>query len=151
MKKYVTCLMLLGLFALPSKADSFVNADGSKESAVCIDAAKSSMNIKALQKKYKMSKRQINAIACNGLLLPEFVTKYEAKLKSGAQVKVFAFSKEVGNVETELCIAAATSNDVLKSAMKKHKKTRLFVTELTCNKMPIKAFAKKYGNKQFSI
>lgn len=149
--KYPLFLLLLVCVSGHLKAETLINADGKKESQACIDATKTSMTIKALQKKYDLTMRQMNALACNGIPIKEFVEKYQVRNDVSDTLKVFTFSQEVGNVETELCIAAATSNEVLKLAMEKHQKTKMYIADLTCNELPIKKFAKRYGNKEFNI
>lgn len=132
-------------------AETLINADGTIESQICIDATKTSLTLDALQIKYKLSSHQFNSMACNGMPIQDFAKKYQERKEVADKLKVFTFSKEVGNVETELCIAAATSNEVLKIAMEKHNTNKMFVAKLNCNDLPIKTFAKKYGNKQIAI
>lgn len=151
MKRTVTVLLaLVPLFSF-ADSDKFVNADGTKESSICIDAVKSNMNLLAISKKYNASKGKLKTITCNGLVLEDFVARHRGEDKSKDEVKVFSFSNENNNVEAELCIAAANSNVKLKEAMTKFNKPKSFVENISCNGIPLEKFAKKYGNKSISI
>lgn len=149
-KRVILCFMLAPFIA-KAEDGKLVNADGKKESAICIDAVKSNMNLRAMSKKYNMGKGKLKAINCNGVALADFVSMHRSEDKTNTPVKVFSFSNETNNVETELCIAAANSNARLKEVMVKHNKPKQFVENINCNGVLLKQFAKKYGNKSISI
>lgn len=113
---------------------TFTNGDDSKEAQACIDSV--------VDKNYVIKKY----IVCNGLPISEFSKKYKRQMARGKKktVRVFKLSASDNNVETNLCIAAATSKQMLKDLVKSTGYKR--PSTIRCNGMPIKKFAKKYLN-----
>ena len=66
-------------------------------------------------------------------------------------VKVFSFDNDIGNVEADICIAAASSNDHYEMVKQKLLKRKSYYKSISCNGMPLATFAKKHGNKKFKM
>lgn len=148
MRKLLTLgsILLLSVSSF-SHAIEFANSDGSRLTEVCIAAADSD---KALEKKaseYGFTQEDLDAFTCNGLSIDAFGKKYR-NAKSQAVIKVYAFEMTEDSRETELCIAAATSNEIYKQVKKKMFKGAP-VGRIECNGLPIAKFAKRYGNRGF--
>ena len=141
--------VLLLLFTSYSNAVEFANSDGSHLTAVCIAAADSDQALKAKASEFGFDQDDLESFTCNGLSLKEFGKKYRNSTSQGV-IRVYAFEMTEDSRETELCVAAATSNEIYKQVKK-----RLFkgakVDKIECNGLPIAKFAKRYGNKGFTI
>ena len=72
-------------------------------------------------------------------------------ITSSTAVKVFSFDNSMGNVEADICIAAASSNESYKALKTKLSKPKDFYQTISCNNKPLAVFAKKFGNKKFKI
>lgn len=147
MKKLITSIIVLLSSIQTAHAVTFNNSDGSRLSSICIAAVESD---KALQKKaraYGFNQQDLNAFTCNGLTIDAFAKKYRG-VTADETIKVYAFERTEDSRETELCVAAATSNDEYKAT-----KARLFkgrsVSKIYCNGLPLDKFARRYGNKAF--
>lgn len=150
MKKLLISSSIALLCAIqPAQAVSFSNSDGSRLSAVCIAAADSDKALTKKAREYGFNQKDLNSFTCNGLSIEEFGKKYRG-VSGSETIKVYAFEKTGDTRETELCVAAATSNDVYKTV-----KAKLFkgssVNKIQCNGLPIEKFARRYGNKGFKM
>lgn len=142
-------IMLIFLtFASSLRAVTFTNSDGSKLSAICIAAVESDEALTRSIRQFGFSKRDLNAFTCNGLKVDEFAEKYR-NTPEDEVVRVYAFQVTDDNRESQLCVAAATSNQKYKEV-----KQSLFgsssVSGIVCNGLPLDKFARRYGNKKFS-
>lgn len=138
---------LVTLCASNVQAVNLVSGDNSNLTAMCIAAATSEAAMQAKAEEFGFSKSELKGFSCNGMTLREFAKKYRDDT-SGKPVVVYTFENTGDNRESELCIAAATSNEAYESA-----KQRLFdgkVGMVTCNGLSIEKFAKRYGNRGFS-
>ncbi|MCV2884613.1 hypothetical protein OE749_07890 [Aestuariibacter sp. AA17] len=135
--------------SLPAHGVTFTNSDGSNLSAVCIAAAKSDDALREALKQFGFNQRDLDVFTCNGLPIDEFAKRYN-DTEGNDIVRVYAFEAREDNRETQLCVAAATSNQTFIDV-----KNRLFgqkrVSDIYCNGIPIEKFARRYGNKQFSL
>ena len=131
----------------------FTNADGSVHTDICIAAATSKAALEEKAKEHGYSKSKIAKFNCNGLPLKKFVKKYNRKALAALNkpLKVFSFDNDVGNVEADICIAAARSNESFEMIKTELAKPRSYYKSITCNNMPLDKFARKYGNKKFRI
>jgi len=154
MNKLVT-LIILTFFIGSSFADNvkFTNADGSVHTDICIAAATSKVALERKAKEHGYSKSKIANFNCNGLPLKKFVKKYNtiALEALNKPLKVFSFDNDTGNIEAEICIAAARSNESFEMIKSKVAKPRAYYKSISCNDMPLSKFARKYGNKKFRI
>ncbi|MCC2617805.1 hypothetical protein LJ739_16255 [Aestuariibacter halophilus] len=147
-KKTFALLATLSLGATSVHAVNLVSGDNSNLTAMCIAAATSDDAMDAKAKEYGFSKAELESFSCNGMTLNEFAKKYRDDT-SGQAVVVYTFENTGDNRESELCIAAATSNEAYKEA-----KQRLFggkVGQVACNGLSIDKFAKRYGNRGFKM
>jgi len=146
--------VLLSTLTLPALAQEtqLVNADASIYSEICIAAATSSDALKEKAAHYKFGSAELENFTCNGLSLDRFAKKF--KQSSGAnstKVAVFAFDKTMNNIESEICVAAATSNEAFAALKSTLNKPAGFYADVSCNDVPLQKFAKKHGNKDFKI
>ena len=141
--------MVLLSTANVAQAVNFNNSDGSRLTAVCIAAAESDKALTKKAREYGFNQKDLESFTCNGLSLTEFGNKYRG-MSADETVKVYAFERTEDTRETELCVAAATSNEAYKAV-----KTKLFksgsVKKIQCNGLPIDKFARRYGNKGFKM
>ncbi|NQZ80576.1 MAG: hypothetical protein HRT52_06120 [Colwellia sp.] len=151
MRKIMLTIAMTALVSSVSAKDvKFSNADGSAHTDICIAAATSDAVLKAKIKEHKYSDASVRNLSCNGLTIEKFARKYHMNTSSKA-VKVFSFDNSMGNVEADICIAAASSNESYKALKAKLSKSKEFYRTISCNNKPIAAFAKKFGNKKFKI
>jgi len=133
-----------------AKDVAFSNADGSAHTDICIAAATSDSALKVKIKEHNYSDATVNHLSCNGLSVEQFAKKYQISTMS-KPVKVFSFDNSMGNLEADICIAAASSNETYKALKEKLSKPREFYQSISCNNKPLATFAKKFGNKKFRI
>ena len=135
MLKSVFTAVVVFAAAQSVSAVEFVNKDGSVLSEQCIAAVESGKSYRAFQGK---------DISCNGVSISEFVKQHQV---ASSNPKVIAFENANNNPETEVCIAAATSNEVYSDVT-----ARLGIksASVQCNGLKLNTFAKRY-NKEFKI
>jgi len=152
-KLLVGFLILLVTPLVNAKDATFVNGDGSPHTSVCIAAIDSEESLKAAIKKYNFSSLELARLNCNGLSVDKFAKMYRDKSdEMGARpVKVFSFGKEMNNIESDICIAAASSNAKFESIKQGLTKPKSYYRSINCNGMALGEFAKKYGNKKFKL
>jgi len=142
---------MLALASSASAKDAkFFNADDSAHTAICIAAATSEAALKAKMKEHKYNKTAVNSLSCNGLSIEQFAKKHHMSTSNKA-VKVFSFDNSMGNMEADICIAAASSNESYKALKAKLSKHKDFYRNISCNNKPLATFAKKFGNKKFRL
>jgi hypothetical protein len=154
MNKIVTLIFLTFFVGYTFASNvKFTNADGSAHTDICIAAATSKVALEKKAKEHGYSKSKIAKFNCNGLPLKRFVKKYNVKVLAALNkpLKVFSFDNSVGNVEADICIAAARSNESFEMIKTKLAKPRSYYNGIVCNQMPLDKFARKYGNKKFKI
>ena len=148
MKRQWLIVLFFLVFAPVATAVTFTNSDGSKLSAICIAAVESDEALARSIRQFGFTKRDLNAFTCNGLKVDEFAKKYRNTAEDEV-VRVYAFEVTQDNRESQLCVAAATSNQKYKEV-----KRALFgsssVSGIVCNGLPLDKFARRYGNKKFS-
>ena len=112
-------------------AVEFVNKDGSTLSDICIAAAQAGKAAKSAGNVY-----------CNGVHIREFAKQFNAKSDAA---KVIVFENVNNAPETQVCIAAATSNQAFAETVSR---LNVDTSEVECNGHKLNKFAKRY-NKQF--
>jgi hypothetical protein len=153
MKKLAT-LIFFSTLTLPALAQTteLVNADASIFSEICIAAATSDAALKEKAAHYKFGAAELDNFTCNGLSLEKFAKKFKQNMgKDATKVAVFAFDKTMNNIESEICVAAATSNDAFAALKGTLNKPANFYSDVSCNDVPLARFAKKHGNKDFKL
>jgi len=135
-----------------AKNIEFVNSDGSKQADICIAATISTSALNNKMKELNYNKSELRSFTCNGLPLNKFAKRYKEKkiTPTTEAVQVYSFHNTTESDVANLCIAAATSNAAYMEAKSKVKKT-LDLQSIACNRMSLRKFAKKYGNKAFKI
>ena len=112
-------------------AVEFINKDGSSLSDTCIAAAQAG----------KAAKNAGN-VHCNGMPIREFAKQFQTK---GDVAKVVVFENVNNAPETQVCIAAATSNEAFEQTVSQ---LDINTNDVKCNGAKLTKFAKRY-NKQF--
>jgi hypothetical protein len=131
----------------------FINGDGSAHTQLCIAAIKSDHALTAKANEHGYSNAKVSKLNCNGMPIDKFAQMYRNQMhEAGVKaIKVFSFNKGVQNLEADVCIAAASSNDKFKAIRAGLTKPISYYRAITCNGMSLTAFAKKYGNKNFTL
>ena len=147
MKKLLLSTATLAMvFASTSNAATFVNGDGSNYSEVCIAATVSDEAMKAKAAEFGYSSGDLRSFNCNGLSLEKFGKKYRGKASDASKpMKIYAFTAEDDSKETQLCVAAATSKEMLEQ-VKKELYGSKSAANVSCNGMSLKEFAKRYSS-----
>ena len=130
--KYILCLFALVAMGANAAVVNFTNGDGSPDTQACIEAAQ------GLKIKDK-------SIKCNGMPIKKFAKKYKKKIseKNFETISVYTLKPNDDAAETALCIAAATSEEMLDNLLK-NMKYKGNPKKIRCNKMSIDEFAAKY-------
>jgi len=144
---FKTVLSVVGFFAISMQvsAAEVVSEDNSPLSKICVAAVESKEALLAQAKEAGIGRFELNEITCNGLALSKFASKYRKNTARNA-LDLVVFEKSNNATETELCIAAATSNTLFEEA-----RARLdvkFVGNISCNGEKLNAFAKRF-NREF--
>jgi len=152
MKKLVGICLLALAGNVAAEQTSFVNADASIYSELCIAAVTSAELLEQKAAEYKFSKNDMKKFSCNGMELDDFVKKYGPGSGSkNSGLKVFAFEKSMQNTESDICVAAATSNEAFAAIKAQVGRSDDYFKEIHCNDIPLARFARKFGNKDFKL
>ena len=147
LRTIVTTVALVTVFAPSAQAVEFVNKDNSAYGQLCITAVESREALAKEADLQKLTNFEIREIRCNDMSIESFARKYRAVVTTET-AQAFDFENTNQANESELCIAAATSNAAFNET-----KTRLFanthVSNVSCNGKPLASFAKRY-NKKFN-
>lgn len=138
LKSLLAAVSIVAVTAPVSQAVEFVNGDGSQISEMCIAAAQSKVAI--------VNNSSSSSIVCNGTSLKNFAKQYR-NAKTQNVVNVIAFESANTAPESELCIAAATSNEAY--AQVKNNINSIAIDSIACNGIELVKFAKRY-NKSFN-
>ena len=138
-KSVFVATVVLAATVNSAQAVELVNKDGSALTDACISAAVSGKSLR---------KQEVTNIRCNGMSLNSFVRKYRssiaAELAADAQ-KEITFENANRAPESEVCIAAATSNEEFSQVVSR---LGIKTNNVECNGVKLQKFAKRY-NKQF--
>lgn len=146
MKKTVIALTTLVGLLPATQAVELVSGDKSNLTEMCIAAAQSDEMLRLKAREYGFSVKELDSFTCNGMSLEEFADEYRDN-DSGEPLMVYTFEAAEDSRESQLCVAAATSNEAYMAV-----KGRLYdgkVGDIACNGLPIERFAQRYGNKGF--
>lgn len=137
LKLLLPIVAVAGLFTQTATATEFVNKDGSKLTNICIDAVESKLSFASL------SRADLYSVTCNGTPIKQFVKQYRAKpaIKSDKVVSVLGGNN---SIETQLCVAAAKSNEAFELTLARLD-PGFNVSNLYCNGRKLAKFAKKYN------
>ena len=155
MKKLSVISILLMLSSVTfANERNLVAGDDSPYTAICMAASESGAAVSAKMQEFAVTRIDIRKLSCNGMSLDLFAAKYRNGAAQARQepLRVFAFREATSNNETSLCIAAATSNDeYLRLKDELFSNILLNVSTISCNNMPLRTFARRYGNADFRI
>ena len=136
-KSLLSVVAVVTLSTSVANAVEFVNQDGSELSNLCIEAVNEG----------RLNSSKLENLTCNGISVKKFVNKYRTT-KAASVSQAFSFESKDNTAESELCVAAATSNKAYEQT-----KNRLFgrvdTRQIACNGKSLASFAKKY-NKAFN-
>lgn len=124
-----------------------VNADSTKLSELCIAAVESESRYESLVKELRLAPGDVAEVRCNGKSLQRFVTAIRAKLENPVETTVVFRTTDESDL-SRLCMAVLESDEAYEKAKASIKsETGPFLdSDLLCNNMPIKSFARKYRN-----
>lgn len=137
LKSLFTAVAVVAVTAPVAQAIELINTDGSKLSELCITAT---------QNETVVNRIEASNVLCNNMDLKTFVKQYRNN-QSQQSVKVVAFEKANSTPESELCVAAATSNEAFAQA--KAGFNNVTINSVACNGVELVKFAKRY-NKSFN-
>jgi len=150
-KSFVAVLAITASSALFSAAAGaedvrLVNADGTMLSELCIAAVESGSRFRNLMQELKLVAGQESEVRCNGRSLKRFAADVRAKLDGTAQ-PVFVFRAEDESPISQLCMAALESEEAYEATKARlRSQDGVLESEVLCNDMPVKTFARKYRN-----
>jgi hypothetical protein len=132
LKKLLILPLLLPTYTFASV--ELENGDASKEANMCIEAV--------LDENFKYTAKNEN-VTCNGLKIKEFAKKYRERMQEADESKVIVYQLEAkdNNIETQLCIAAASSKQKM-MALAKEAKYKAY-NDVMCNGKSIGDFARQ--------
>jgi len=132
LKKLLILPLLLPACAMA--AVEFENGDASKEANMCIEAV--------LDENFNYNAKN-ETVTCNGLKLKEFAKKYRQRMHEADESKITVYQLEAAdnNIETQLCIAAASGKQKM-MALAKEAKYKGY-NDVTCNGKNINDFARQ--------
>jgi len=152
MKKFVIAmLMVAGSSA--AQADYVVkSADGSELSQLCVAAAKSGSALLETAGSIGLSEADLSTVRCNGLTLNRFAARYGKASPSTPTTVAYILKGSDNSETTALCIAAASSEQEFERVKEAHfaEESKL-ETEVLCNGLSLKSFARKYGKPAMTI
>jgi hypothetical protein len=137
LKSLFTAIAVITVTAPVAQAVEFINKDGSKLSELCIVAA---------QNETVVNRIEASNVLCNNMNLKSFVKQYR-NAETQSSIKAVTFEKANSTPESELCIAAATSNEAFAQA--KVGFNKVTINSVACNGVELVKFAKRY-NKSFN-
>ena len=136
LKSLFVAIATVSVIAPAAQAVEFVNTDGSKLSELCITAVQNESTVNTIDASH---------VLCNNMTLKSFVKQYSVAQEQS--VKAIAFESTNSTPESELCIAAATSNEAFAQVKTGFNKTT--INSVACNGVELVKFAKRY-NKAFN-
>ncbi len=155
MKKHALISLFLFLPVVALADDNrFVAGDDSPYTEICIAATESDNAAQSVMEKYAVTRSDISELSCNGMTLNRWISKFRSDSYADSQesIRVFAFRENNDSAETSMCIAAVTSSDEysrLKEELFGNSQSTL--SRIYCNNMPLRTFARRYGNADFRI
>jgi hypothetical protein len=153
MKKLVIAAAALVAFSTSANAESIrlVPADGNPVSQLCIAAVESESSFKAMAKELGIGTAETDEVRCNGKSLGLFVSSMRARLETPESATVVFRTTDESDL-SRLCMAIVESDAAYESVKASIKAEGGFVeSEILCNGLLIKSFARKYRNMTASL
>lgn len=150
MRKFaIVAFSILASFNVSANDVKFVNSDGSAAGELCIAAIGSTNTLDFLAEELDIAPVDVDKIACNGRAIRSFAKKYR---QTDSQAPAYAISVANQTPETQLCIAALTSDEEFAKIVDAHFGTMSDVQEsMRCNGLSIKKFVRKYRDRVSAI
>ncbi|MES2624454.1 MAG: hypothetical protein V4628_04195 [Pseudomonadota bacterium] len=153
MKKFITAIVLLSSTSLVHADYTLVPSDDSELSKLCIAAANADSReaLLDLTSAAGISYVDLPTVRCNGMPITRFSVKYGGrKPESIAEVSSpmgYLLRKSDTSPLTELCAAALVSESEYAKVKESHfSNDEKIESEVFCNGVPLKTFARKYRN-----
>ncbi len=145
-KLYFAVLALVAANSASADSIRLVNADGNPLSQLCIAAVESESQFKALAKELDISPADMDELRCNSKPLGAFVASIRNKLETPEPATVVFRTTDDGDL-SRLCMAILESDEAYEAAKASIKSEGGFLeSEVLCNGLPIRSFARKYRN-----
>ena len=145
-KLYIAVLALVAANSASAESVRLVNADGNPLSQLCIAAVESESTFKVLSQDLDLGPMQIDELRCNSKPLRAFVASVRTKLESPVTPNLVFRTTDESDL-SRLCMAVLESEEAYESVKANIKMEGGFVeSEILCNGLPIKSFARKYRN-----
>lgn len=144
MKKTLFLFSLLAGSVAANAEDpiKFVNADGSAYGELCIAAANAAEGIENKAIELGINPAEIGSIYCNGRAIRKFASQFHA---SDETITAYVVSAADQTPETQICLAALTSDDEFSRLKEAHfSNVRDVENEVMCNNMSLGQFVRKY-------
>lgn len=156
MKKLVIVTLLLGSTTLAHADYSFVSADGSPLSELCVAAVTASVDLQEFAPEKQLDSADLDSLRCNGITASRFVLKYGAgktvELVTTEKVSGYLLKKADSSPLTELCAAAVVSEEAYGKVKESYFKDDASIeAEVMCNGVPLKSFVRKFRNADPSL
>ncbi|WP_421132801.1 hypothetical protein [Alteromonas sp. A079] len=146
-KSLLATIAALSLSITSAQAIELESGDNSPFTQVCIAAVESNDSLQRVVTENGIKDFQLDNITCNDMPLNSFVKKFRSATGNDV-IHVTSFENVNNSIESDLCIAAATSNAAFKEAQTVLN-VRVRAEELSCNGQSLTRFAKKF-NKAFN-
>lgn len=153
MKRFTLAMLMIAGSGLAQADYKVVNADGSELSQICVAATASKAALLETAASAGLSAVELDTVRCNGLSLARFAAKYSKPTATLAALPAGYLLKASDTSEaTALCIAATKSEQEFMAVKSMYFGAEPKVeTEVLCNGLPLKTFARKYGSTAMTI
>ncbi|GEA08295.1 hypothetical protein KUL42_30560 [Alteromonas sp. KUL42] len=143
MHKFTAPLFSIIFFAFGANALELEPSDNSKLSKACVAAVESTGTLESILRENNVRVSNTNEVLCNNTPITEFARTYKKQDISHTNVNA-VFKNADTSTESQLCIAAATSNEEFSRA-KRRFLAKVSPKQVTCNGMALVKFAKQYN------
>lgn len=150
MKKFIVAVALVAANVSTNVAVAeevrLVSADGNPLSELCIAAVESDARFNSLAQELGITPLQESELRCNSKPLRSFVASVRNKIAAPVAPMVVFRTTDESDL-SRLCMAVLESQEAYEEAKTSVKaEGALLESEILCNGMPIKSFARKYRN-----
>jgi hypothetical protein len=144
-KLFLVSLLMTSAGIAQAGSLRLVNADGADLSAICIAAVTSREAMYDTAAKLGVQPFEAETLRCNGMTVSRFIAATRNATATPETPAGYLFSKTDTSPVTELCMAAVSSDqEYLKVKQDYFSGDAAVETEVMCNGMPLKTFARKY-------
>jgi hypothetical protein len=147
-KLFLVSLLMTSAGIAHADSVRLVNADGADLSAICIAAVTSREAMYDTAAELGVHPFEPETLRCNGMSVGRFISMTRERPAAPEVAKAaegYLFSKSDTSPVTELCMAAVSSDqEYLKVKQEYFSGDATVETEVMCNGMPLKTFARKY-------